>query len=80
MSDERGAKALGAAVDALMEYFDTVQIFVTKNKSDDITVGQTLGKGSLFARVGQAGLWLSKVESSLINDEAPDADQSGTPD
>lgn len=68
MTDERGEKALRAAADALMEYFDTVQIFVTKDKSEDETTGQTFGKGNLFARLGQISLWLSKVESNIINE------------
>lgn len=69
MSDDRASKALNAAVEGLMQYFDTVQILVTKNKTDDVTIGQSIGKGSLFARVGQVELWLSKVQESLMNDE-----------
>lgn len=65
--EDRSAKALAAAVNALMEYFDTVQIFVTKNKSDDETIGQTCGRGNLFGRIGQIGLWLSEVQSRLID-------------
>jgi hypothetical protein len=81
ISDERGAKALEATMDALMEYFDTVQIFVSKNKGDDQTVAQAAGRGSIFARVGQVGLWLAKVESSLINiDENDDSRDDEVPE
>lgn len=69
MSEDRSSKALIAAVDALMEYFDSVQIFVTKEKDENMTIGQTHGKGSIFSRIGQVNIWLSKVENSLVNDE-----------
>ena len=79
--EDRATKALNAAVEGLMEYFDSVQIFVTKTKDDDITIGSTAGKGNLFARVGQVGLWANKVQADLIdgitppdNDDDPEAD------
>lgn len=67
MTDERGEKALQAAAAALMEYFDTVQIFVTKDKTEDETTDLSFGKGNLFTRLGQINLWSSQVESSLVN-------------
>ncbi len=81
MTDDRDTKALNAAVDVLMQYFDSVQIFCSKNKTDEMTVGQTAGKGSIFARIGQIGLWLSKVESSLAaGDEEPEGGEQDDDD
>lgn len=77
--EDRATKALSAAIDGLMEYFDSVQLFVTKTKDDDMTIGSTAGKGNLFARVGQVGLWLSKVQSDLLDGVEPQEPTSETP-
>jgi len=83
-NDIRGDKALQAAVEELMQYFDTVQVFVSKSRSDDETVGQTVGKGNLFARIGQVNIWLNQLEATLDNNnetnpENNDEDATGSP-
>lgn len=77
MSEDRGEKALNASIDNLMGYFDSVQIFVTKDKNEG-TVGQAIGNGNLFARVGQVRLWLSKVETALANEDESDINEDET--
>lgn len=68
MSDERKAKALEAALESLVEYFDTVQIFVTKHGgSDETTSSTSVGRGNIFARLEQARLWLETQEADLID-------------
>lgn len=51
-------------VHALMEHFDTVQIFCTRSdRKDGGTVYVNRGAGNLFARTGQARAWC------LVQDE-----------
>ena len=46
-------------VDALMEHFDTVQIFVTRYENEG-TTHLRHGSGNVFARRGQIAEWLTK--------------------
>lgn len=52
------------ACDALMEHFDTVQIFVTRHEQAalDGTVNVAYGAGNWFARRGQVGHWCMKQD------------------
>lgn len=68
--NSRRTKALIAAVEALSEYFDSIQIFVTKNKSEEMTEAQTYGKGNIYARFGQIDLWVDKVRTHLGMDDS----------
>lgn len=47
---------------ALMEHFDTVQIFTTRHRPNDGTVNVDVGYGNWFARFGHVGMWL-KIEA-----------------
>lgn len=47
------------AIAQLMEHFDTVQIFVTRQETDG-TVNCNQGSGNWFARRGQVEDWLVK--------------------
>lgn len=50
-------------ITALMEHFDTVQIFCTRYDSDDGgTVNVASGKGNYFARKGHIEQWLEGEE------------------
>lgn len=51
-------------IDALMEHFDTVQIFVTRfeHENDKQTVSVNLGGGSWQARYGQIVEWLVRTD------------------
>jgi len=71
--NQRKDKALKAAVDELMQFYDTVQVFVTKYKGDenDATQGQVFGRGNLFARLAHIELWIEKVHAQLLEQELP---------
>jgi hypothetical protein len=50
-------------VAALMEHFDSVQIFVTRRNPDGGTRTLHTGDGNWFARYGQARLWVTRQEA-----------------
>lgn len=59
--EEIDMKLLENHANQLMEHFDTVQIFATRNcPSEGGTVDCQMGKGNWFARYGQIGLWLDR--------------------
>jgi hypothetical protein len=64
--DEKNRAAieqLNQHVYKLREFYDSVQIFVTKHESDSLgTLAVTSGAGHWNARVGQIGSWLSLAE------------------
>jgi len=45
-------------VDALMEHFDSIQIFGTRHEQEAGTVNSHAGDGNLFARFGQAVMFV----------------------
>ena len=71
---------MAAALESLVEFYDTVQIFVTKHGgSDEMTIGTTIGRGNIFARVEQVRLWSEAQEGHLLNSmagpESPDEEE-----
>lgn len=58
---------LKKAAGQLMEHFDTVQIFVTKQcDGADGTVNANWGCGNWFARYGQVNGWLIYQNGTLV--------------
>ncbi len=52
--------------DQLMEHFESVQIFVTRNSPENSgTVHVGRGEGNYFARLGQIHQWLLKEEEGF---------------
>jgi hypothetical protein len=67
MNDEEPDIDMGPvdrAIAALMEHYDTVQIFVTKETpgSEGFTQGIQKGGGNYYARFGHAKNWVLKQE------------------
>lgn len=54
------------AVAALMEHFDTVQVFVTRYTGVEGTVNINTGSGNWFARRGQVEAWLVKENERSV--------------
>jgi hypothetical protein len=67
-NEERRVKALQEALSGLTEYFDTVQIFVTKHvdTNEEMTKALTIGAGNIFARIEQVKIWATKQEDGLL--------------
>lgn len=64
--EQRDMALLKKAAGQLMEHFDTVQIFVTKQcEGAGDTVNANWGCGNWFARYGQVRGWLVYQESNL---------------
>jgi hypothetical protein len=59
--DDTDSKVIAHHLSALMEHFDTVQIFVTRHESGT-TVHLDGGRGNWFARHGQIMEWVSEIE------------------
>jgi hypothetical protein len=62
MSEEgrkRDEKVLKVALNNLTEYFDTVQIFVTRHEAaeENGTLEYNCGAGNYYARLGQVKVW-----------------------
>lgn len=56
----------------LGEYFDTVQLFVSRYDSDvGATASKVAGSGNIYARMGQVGHWLDSTTVSALGE--PDA-------
>lgn len=69
---ERESDIIDRHVNALMEHFDTVQVFVTKYVGiDESTIAHAQGKGNWHARIGQVREWVTR------NDERTRADVRG---
>ena len=65
--NDQDFERLQAAAAALGEYFDTVQIFVTRHENSEGTTNMNWGSGNWFARYGQVEEWVSKTrERSLV--------------
>lgn len=64
-------KKLDEAVEALSEFFDTVQIFVTEYRGDDggSTFRSASGSGNYFARFGQVSLWAKREANEDLKDK-----------
>lgn len=56
---------LRSHIAALMEHFDSVQIFATKPGINGGTIHCDDGGGNWFARYGQVSLWVTKQDSSV---------------
>lgn len=65
MSTDRKEKAVEAAVNALSEYFDSIQVFVSSTDKDGNTKSHALGKGNLFARIYQTSIWSDAMDSEM---------------
>lgn len=58
----------------LGEYFDTVQLFVSRYDSDvGATASKVAGSGNIYARMGQVGHWLDSTTVSALGEGGPDA-------
>lgn len=58
------------AVDALMEHFDCVQVFVSRNMegTHEGTVHHNCGGGNWFARYGQVQQWIVQEETRMMDE------------
>ncbi len=80
--EKRNIKALTEALETLYEFYDTVQIFVSKHSDSekDETFGHAVGRGNTFARLAQAKLWVDEKEAHIIdagfNQEEEDEDEN----
>lgn len=65
-AEDQDLERLKVASADLAEYFDSVQIFVTrlqdKEDGDEGTVNASWGTGNWFTRKGQVSEWLLKAE------------------
>lgn len=59
MSEPTDSERVEKAVEHLGEFFDTVQIFVSRHGCDG-TTGIAIGRGNYYARVRQAQEWSEK--------------------
>lgn len=69
---DKSLRMLRNHVAALMEHFDSVQIFATKPGINGGTVHCADGGGNWFARYGQIALWFG--EQTLSDSRSPDED------
>jgi len=61
-------KMINKHLDTLIEHFDSVQIFATRQSShNDGTVHINIGRGNYFARYGQIKEWIIVEEESTRN-------------
>lgn len=68
--EDRDMALLKTAAGQLMEHFDTVQIFVTRqNEGAEGTVNANWGAGNWFARYGQVRGWLIYQDGTLVPQE-----------
>lgn len=51
-------KIIETHVNALMEHFDTVQIFCTRHEGKEVTTSCRSGAGDWYSRYGHIRLWL----------------------
>jgi hypothetical protein len=58
------------ALDLLIEHFDCVQIFATRDESGELggTVRISRGRGNWYARFGQVMLWVEREKALETND------------
>lgn len=75
--DERSLKMLKESSDALLEHFDSVQIFVTKYSETDggETKNLTFTAGNFFAILGQVQVWLKDQMFRMCDSEMVDEDE-----
>jgi len=53
----------------LGEYFDTVQLFVSRYDSDvGATASKVAGSGNIYARMGQVGHWLDTTTVGALGE------------
>lgn len=55
-----------AALNVLIEHFDTVQIFATRHMGDEGTAQVARGRGNWFARKGQVEEWLDVSKEEVL--------------
>ena len=70
MHTDEDERLINAALDSLVEHFDTVQIFCTRHESnkEDGTIGFQAGRGNLYARERHVEAWIIKNDERLRND------------
>lgn len=67
MNDQRKSKAIEEALNSLFEFFDTVQILVSKSDaSGESLMTNAVGKGNILARIQQARLWIEIQEAEIL--------------
>ena len=64
--EKRQIELVQRATAQLMEHFDSVQIFVTKNCGKGSTLSMKYGDGNWFSRYGQVRLWLMSEEEGHV--------------
>lgn len=70
MTDE---ERLEKAVETLGEFFDTVQVFVSRHDTEtNCTYKVECGSGNLLARMYQAEVWLGEQQPQDENEEEND--------
>ena len=73
-SDDSENAIISKALRDLGEYFDTVQLFVSRYDSDvGATASKVAGTGNIYARMGQVGHWLDTTTVSALGEGGPDA-------
>jgi hypothetical protein len=66
---DRDLAKVSQAIDALSEFFDTVQIFVTRHENSEVgTISVQKGSGNWYARVGQVHEWMTKNSEETRED------------
>ncbi len=60
--EDADMRRLRNATAALMEHFDTVQIFVTREQEGG-TIAANFGGGNWYARRGQVGVWMVRQDA-----------------
>lgn len=62
-NEDRHMKVLKSHTAQLMEHFDNVQIFATRqNNDDDTTITAHFGGGNWYARYGHVREWVTREE------------------
>lgn len=72
-AEDEDIKRLRKVCNELGDFFDTVQIFVTRHESSEGgTVNAKFGVGNYFARYGQVRQWLMKEDEGTKMEMHPD--------
>jgi hypothetical protein len=84
---EREVKVLNRAINDLSEYFDTVQVFVTRHEpaEGNGTIEYNGGLGNFYARLGHTEMWVEEQKNAnltnsffnLVDEEEGEGDEDG---
>lgn len=67
--EDEDLRLLRNSAAALMEHFETVQIFATRHNGESGTTNAFYGSGNWYARFGQVSGWLAKQDHVNRNEE-----------